>query len=289
MRVVIGGGSGYVGQALVRSLEADGHEPVVLSRRPGRGREGRTVGWETAAAEVDGADAVVNLAGVSIGGRRWTTARKQAILSSRVETTHTLARAIEGAARPPAVFVTASGIDYYGASGDALVDEASAAGDSFLARVCVAWEKAAAAAPVPHVAVRAGLVVGPRAPAIRLMALPFRLFAGGPVAGGAQWFPWIQIDDLVAIHRLAIDGALAGPVNAVAPERLRQREAARDFGAVLHRPAVLPTPAFVVRLLLGEEADLLLHGQEAVSRKLGALEFRYRELRAALEYALLGV
>jgi len=286
MRVVIGGGSGYVGQALVRSLQADGHEAVVLTRRPGRDGEGRTVGWETAAAEVDGADAVVNLAGVSIGGRRWTKARKQAILSSRVDSTRMLARAIAAAASPPAVFVTASGIDYYGASGDVVVDEASAAGDSFLARVCVAWEEEAGSAPVPHVAVRAGLVVGPGARVIRLMALPFRFFAGGPVGGGAQWFPWIHLDDLVAVYRLAVEGAIEGPVNAVAPEQLRQREAACAFGAVLHRPAVLPTPAFAVRLLLGEEADLLLHGQRAVSQKLGSLEFRYPRLRAALESAL---
>ena len=287
MRVVVGGGSGSVGQALVRSLEADGHEAVVLSRRPGRGGgHGRTVGWETAAVEVDGAGAVVNLAGVSIGGRRWTRARKQAIVSSRVDTTRTLVRAIAGAASPPAVFVSASGIDYYGESGDATVDESSPAGGSFLARVCVAWEEAAAWAQVPHAAVRAGLVVGPGAQAIRHMALPFRFFAGGPVGGGAQWFPWIHLDDLVAVYRLAIGGAVEGPVNAVAPEQVRQRDAARDLGAVLHRPAVLPTPGLAVRLLLGEEADLLLHGQRAVSVQLGALEFRYPALSAALEDAL---
>jgi NAD dependent epimerase/dehydratase family enzyme len=118
------------------------------------------------------------------------------------------------------------------------------------------------------------------------MALPFRLLAGGPVGGGRQWFPWIHLDDLVAVYRLAIDGRLAGPVNAVAPQQLRQREAARDFGAVLHRPAVVPTPAAAVRLLLGEEADLVLHGQRAVSSKLGDIEFRYGELRPALENAL---
>lgn len=118
------------------------------------------------------------------------------------------------------------------------------------------------------------------------MALPFRLFAGGPVGGGRQWFPWIHLDDLVAVYRLAIEGGLEGPVNAVAPHELRQREAATDFGAVLHRPAFVPTPAAAVRLLLGEEADLVLHGQHAVSRKLAGLEFRYRGLRAALQHAL---
>jgi len=287
VKVVIGGGGGYIGQALVASLLADGHEAVVLSRRPGESRgPGRAVAWQRAAAEVDGADAVVNVAGVSIGGPRWTRSRKAAILGSRVETTRTLARAIASAAHRPAVLVTASGIGYYGASGDAVVDESSPPGDSFLPRVCVAWEDAAKDAGVPHVAVRTALVVGRGAPAIRVMALPFRVLAGGPVGGGRQWFPWIHLDDLVGVYRLAIEGKLEGPVNAVAPQQLRQEEAARDFAAVLHRPAVVPTPAAAVRLLLGEEADLVLHGQLAVSRKLGELEFRYRELRGALENAL---
>jgi hypothetical protein len=281
VKVVIGGGSGYVGQALAASLLADGHDVSVLSRRAALG-----VAWEDAAAEVDGAGAVVNLAGVSIGGPRWTRSRKAAILGSRVETTKALSAAIASAQSPPSVFVTASGIDYYGASGDLTVDEESPPGDSFLSRVCVAWEEAASGSGVPHVAVRAGFVVGPRAPAMRLMALPFRLFAGGPVGGGRQWFPWIHLDDLVAVYRLAIEGGLEGPVNAVAPERVRQRELARALGAVLHRPAVAPAPAAAVRLLLGEEADLVLHGQLAVSRKLADFEFRFRRLRAALEDAL---
>jgi uncharacterized protein len=288
MKVIVAGGSGYVGRALVGSLLADGHDAVVLSRRPGReasvGRFGR---WEDVAAEVEGADAVVGLAGVSIGGPRWTAGRKTAILSSRVESTRKLTLAIDGASVKPRVFVTASGIDYYGNSGDAVVDETAPAGTSFLARTCAEWERAAAAAPTRVVAVRTALVVGPGAQAIRLMALPFRLFAGGRLGNGRQWFPWIHLDDLVGVYRLAIeDESLSGPVNAVAPEQLRQRAAAKDFGSVLHRPALLPAPAFALRALLGEQADLLLHGQRAVSTRLGELEFRYRGLRAALEDAL---
>jgi uncharacterized protein (TIGR01777 family) len=229
---------------------------------------------------------VVNLAGVSIGGPRWTKSRKAAILGSRVETTRALAGAIVSSGQSPGIFVTASGIDYYGDSGDDVVDESSPAGDSFLGRVCAAWEEAATGAGVQHVAVRTALAVGPKALSIRLMAVPFRLLAGGPVGGGRQWFPWIHLDDLVSVYRLAIDGRLEGPVNAVSPQQLRQGDAARDFGAVLHRPAVVPTPAAAVRLLLGEEADLALHGQRAVSGELGGLDFRYRELRPALESAL---
>ncbi len=284
MKVVLGGGSGYIGQALLRSLAGDGHEVILLSRTAGPG----AAAWEDAAGHVDGAAAVVNLAGTSIGGPRWTRKRKESILSSRVETTRTLVDAIVAAERKPAVFVTASGIGYYGDGGDAVLDEDSPPGDSFLPRVCVAWEAAAAAAPVRHVAVRTALVVGPDAPAIRIMALPFRIFGGGPVGGGRQWFPWVALDDLVRIYRLALDDpALSGPVNAVAPEQLRQREVAKAIGAVLHRPSAVPAPAAAVRLVLGEQAELLLDGQRAVSRKLGDFEFRYRGLRAALEYALI--
>ncbi len=283
--MIVAGGFGYVGRRLTASLLADGHDAVVVSRKPAAAA--RSVGWDRVAAEVEGADAIVNLAGVSIGGPRWTTRRKEAIRSSRVDTTRALVEAIDAAARRPSVLVTASGIDFYGDSGDELVDESSPAGRSFLAGLCVAWEAAAAAAPVRHVAVRTSLVVGPGAQALRLMALPFRLFAGGPLGSGRQPFPWIHLDDIVGIYRRAIDDeALSGPVNAVAPQQLRQREAAKAFGAVLHRPALLPAPVFALRLALGEQADLLLHGQCAVSGRLGDFEFRYRALRAALEDAL---
>jgi uncharacterized protein (TIGR01777 family) len=288
MNVIVAGGSGYIGKALTQSLLGDEHDVVVLSRQPrSKASQARLAGWDDVAAEVDGADAVVNLAGVSIGGPRWTSRRKEAIRSSRVETTRTLAAAIEAAGTKPHVLVTASGIDYYGDSGEAVVDETSPAGSSFLAHVCSDWEAAGAGVPTRHVAVRTALVVGRGATANRLMALPFRLFAGGPLGSGRQWFPWVHIDDLVRIYRLAIDdGGLAGPVNAVAPHQLRQREAARDFGSVLHRPALLPAPAIALRLLLSEQADLLLHGQRVVPSKLRDFEFRYPALRPALENAL---
>jgi uncharacterized protein len=282
-KVVVGGGSGYVGRALVASLRADGHDVTTVSRNPGDG----AVAWDDAARAVDGADAVVNLAGTSIGSIRWTDARKKSILASRATTTRTLVRAIETAKRQPRVFVSASGIDYAGNTGDALVDELSPPGSSFLARVCVAWELEAAKAPIRQVAVRTSLVIGPGADAVRLMAVPFRFFVGGRAGSGRQWYPWVHVDDLVRLYRLAIDSeSLTGPLDAVAPQQLRQREAARELGAVLHRPSIAPAPAFALRLLLGEQADLLLHGQRAVSRKLDGFEFRYRGLRAALEDAL---
>lgn len=283
MKVVVGGGSGYVGRALVASLRDDGHEVAVVSRSGGEG----TVPWKGVAKAVNGSDAVVNLAGTSIASLRWTEGRKKSILASRATTTRTFVKAIEAAKERPRVFVSASGIDYAGDTGDTVVDEFSPPGSSFLARVCIAWELEAAKAPIRHVEVRTALVIGPDADAVRLMALPFRFFLGGRAGSGRQWFPWVHIDDLVRLYRLAIDSeTLAGPLDAVAPEQLRQRDAARELGAVLHRPSIAPAPAFAMRLVLGEQADLLLHGQRAVSRKLDGFEFRYSGLRAALEDAL---
>jgi uncharacterized protein (TIGR01777 family) len=296
-RIVVAGGSGYVGRALVESLRADGHEVVVLTRSPGApgalGWNGRTVGdW---AGSLEGALAVVNLSGHSIGGGRWTAKRKEQILSSRVESTSAIVDAIGGlgAGSRPGVFVCSSGIDYAGdRPDDAEIDEDAPPGDTFLARVCVAWEQAAARARehgVRVVSARTAFVVGPKAPALRMMVLPFRFLAGGRVGSGQQWFPWVHLDDAVGIVRTAIGReALEGPVNMVAPQSVRQEDVAKALGGVLRRPAAVPTPARVLRLALGESADLLLTGRRAVPRKAEAAgyEFRFPELEPALTDAL---
>jgi len=182
MKVIVAGGSGFVGRHLVRSLRVDQHEVVVVSRST---RSSGGIGWDAIGAAVDGADAVVNLAGESIGGR-WTGGKQERILRSRVETTNALVGAIAAARRPPLVLINASGIDYAGDSGDAVVDEDAAPGDTFLGRVCNAWEDAAARSPVRWVAVRTPLTIARDAPAVRLMALPFRLFVGGRVGTGRR-------------------------------------------------------------------------------------------------------
>jgi uncharacterized protein (TIGR01777 family) len=291
-KVVVAGGSGFIGSALVPALRADGWEVVVLTRRARRDGEvewdGRTQGpW---ARELDGAEGVVNLAGESIGSGRWTRARKERILASRVDATRAIVTALGAAMPRPRVLVNASGIDFGGDRGDEIVTEEVAPGSSFLARVCAEWEAAAreaCALGVRTVTLRTPLVIGREAQAVKLMALPFRAGFGGPLGDGEQWFPWVHVDDWVALCRRAlVDESLRGPVNAVAPEQLRQRQAARAFGRVLHRPAVMPTPAPALRLLLGEQADLLLHGQRARSEKLNGFGFRYATLESALEEAL---
>jgi uncharacterized protein (TIGR01777 family) len=296
-RIVVAGGTGFIGRALVESLRADDHETIVLTRKPdGPG----TLGWDACtvgpwADSLGGAYAVVNLAGHSIGSGRWTRRRKEAILRSRVDSTSALVDAIGRLPTElrPRVFACSSGIDFAGdRPDDAEIAEDVSPGNSFLARVCVAWEEAALRAEehgVRVVIARTAFVIGKEAPALRLMALPFRLFAGGRLGSGKQWFPWVHVDDVVGIYRSAIGRETwRGAVNVVAPSVPRQRDVARALGNVLHRPAVFPTPAPILRLVLGEQADLLLTGQRAVPRKAdeAGYRFRYSEVGAALEEAL---
>ena len=303
MRVLITGGSGYIGRRLAASLAADQHEVISLSRRPETAppQSGvRFVKWDARTAEGDwvtelaGARGIVNLAGASIGKGRWTRQRMAQILSSRLSATSAIVEAINRtpADRRPSVLVNASGIDYYGNRGDELVTEESEPGDSFLARVSQQWEAAARQAQplgVRVVLLRTALVFGRGALAFRLLTLPFRVFAGGPLGDGRQWFTWIHVDDHVGLYRLALENPqVSGPVNAVAPDVRRQREVAREIGRVLHRPAVVPAPTPLLRLVLGAQSHLLLDGRHAVPARARAAgyAFRFAGLHEALEDTL---
>src|SRR5882757_878491 len=289
-KVIVAGGSGLIGKALVRALVAEGSEVVVLTRqqKPRAAEHVRSVCWDgrhveaSWANELAEAAGVVNLAGASIGGQRWTRRRKETILRSRIDATGALVEAIGRLApevRPP-VLVNASGIDYAGDAGDEPITENAASGTSFLARVCVDWEAAAARAErhdVRVVCMRTSLVIARDAIALKLLALPFRLFVGGPLGTGSQWFPWVHIEDAVRLYRDALDDdRLAGPLNLAAPALLRQKEVAEELGRALRRPARIRTPAPLLRALLGEQADLLLHGQRASSIMFDDAAFRYR-------------
>jgi uncharacterized protein (TIGR01777 family) len=296
MKVIIAGGSGLLGSALVTAL-SDEHEIIVYTRRPGAGRasrvqqvqwtpDGGTGAWTSA---LNGAGAVVNLAGEPIGAGRWSAARKQRIEDSRVQATRSLVQAIAAASTPPPVFISGSAVGYYGPCGDEVVTEKSPAGADFLAHVCARWEAEAARAAggkVRVVVLRTGLVLDRRGGALPRMLLPFKLGAGGPLGSGRQYWPWIHIDDWVRLVRWAIvTPALIGPVNVTSPDPMPNAEFARSLGRAMHRPALLPTPGFALRLMLGEMADgLLLSGQRAVPAKsLGAgFAFRYPRLDEAL-------
>jgi uncharacterized protein (TIGR01777 family) len=292
VKVVVAGGTGFIGRPLVEALLLRGWQVTVLSRSaapalPAGVRAARWDGgvagagaWRDAVAQ---ADAVVNLAGESIGAGRWTAERKRRILQSRVGATRALVEAMVAAGLPqvPRVLVSASAVGFYGPRGDEPVTEDAGPGSDFLSRVCVAWEAEARRAAGRGVRValpRIGLVLAADGGALPRMALPFRLFAGGPLGSGRQWVPWIHREDLVALLLLLItEPAAHGPVNAVAPEPVTGREFARALGRALRRPSWLPAPAAALRLLLGEAADgLLLSGQRALPRKAEALGYRFR-------------
>jgi uncharacterized protein (TIGR01777 family) len=305
MRIVVAGGSGFLGRRLTSRWLETGDDVTVLTRNPARTTRvipaGPTVRrWDPPivdddlVASIRGADAVVNLAGVAIGGRPWTPGRRRAILQSRLDATGAIVGAMSrlSPADRPTVLVNASGIDIYGDRPEGEMTEESPPGDSFLAGVVEAWEKAARAAETLGVRVvlaRTALVVAPEALAWRLILLPFRLFVGGPLGSGRQRFTWVHVDDAVGLYDLAVRNALiAGPLNMVAPDVPTQRELGRAIGRAMHRPAIFPVPAFALRLLLWGQADIVLHGRIAIPvRALAAgYEFRHPTVESALRDVL---
>jgi uncharacterized protein (TIGR01777 family) len=290
MSVVVTGGTGFLGSALVASLLRSGRDVVVVTRDPARARVAsgaRAVSWDELPSAVDGASAVVNLAGETIA-QRWTRAAKARIVSSRAEAAERVGEALRAAKGRPGVLLNASAVGFYGDRGDEELTETSPAGTGFLAETTTAWEEAARrAAPegVRLVLPRIGVVLGEEGGALAKMLLPFRLGLGGPLGSGNQWMPWIHRDDLVSLLATALDDPRAeGPVNAVAPAPATMRDFASTLGKVLRRPAFAPAPAFAIRAARGEMASLVLDGQKVLPAKAAALGFRFRF--PALEPAL---
>jgi uncharacterized protein (TIGR01777 family) len=290
--VALTGATGLIGGHLARALIARGDEVVALVRGDASGVGGaRDVHWDPAegpvpAGALDGADAVVNLAGAPIGAKRWSAERKRLIRESRVLTTRAIVDALAGEGAP-GVLVNAGGIDVYGVQDDP-VDESSPPGRGFLADTALAWEREATRAAglgARVVVIRSGLVLSADADALARMALPVRLFAGGPLGGGRQWYSWIHIDDEVGLILHALDRPeVVGPMNAVSPDPRRQRDFVQVLAQVLGRPAVVPAPAVAVRLAVGEMATLALDGRPVVPRV--ALDTGYAFRFPALEGAL---
>jgi hypothetical protein len=290
MKIVIAGGSGFLGRPLAATLAEQGHDVVTLTRgnaaRRGHTRS-RAVAWTPNgdagpwAAELSGAGAVINLAGEPIAGKRWSAAQKQRILDSRVQATRSLVRAIQAAPAPPPVFVSGSAVGYYGPRGDEVVPEETPAGLDFLARVCVQWETEALLAATDRtrvVCVRTGLVLEKDGGALPRMLPPFKFGAGGPVGSGRQYWPWIHRADWIALVQWAMQTPAATvAINGTAPNPATNAEFARALGRALRRPSFMPAPGFALRLLLGEMADaLLLSGQRAVPARPERLGFRFR-------------
>jgi uncharacterized protein (TIGR01777 family) len=286
---VVSGGTGLIGRAVVSRLLSEGAHVVVLSRSAGRAglpAEVEVATWDAAtvgpwANRVDGATAVVHLAGENLAGGLWTRRRKERILSSRVASTRVLVRAIQQARQPPQVLVQASGVSYYGARPpDEEITEEDGPGEDFLARVALAWEGASAeveSIPVRRVLLRSGLVLARSGGALPTIALPFRLGLGAVLGDGRQPFPWIHLtDEADAITYLLADQTVRGPFNLVAPMGVDNRTFSRLLARVLHRPCLFRVPAFMLRLALGEMADTVLTGQKATPKRLIECGFRFR-------------
>ena len=299
MQALVTGATGFVGPRLLRMLD----RPVVLTRDPERARAtighlaGRIVGWDSRqgpppAAAFEGIDTVFHLAGESVADGRWTPAQKQRIRDSRVIGTRHLVQGLRQASRRPAVLVSASAVGYYGDRGDEELSESSPAGSDFLAEVCVAWEKEAFAARdlgIRVVTARTGIVLGAGGGALAKMLLPFKLGAGGPLGNGKQWMPWIHVTDLARLfHHGAATASIDGPMNAVAPNPVRNSEFTRALGRQLHRPAFLPAPYLGLRLAFGEFAQVLFASQRVIPQvALGSgFTFQYPEIAAALREIL---
>jgi uncharacterized protein (TIGR01777 family) len=285
VRVTVTGATGRIGSRLTSVLRGRGDDVTVLSRDPARAHEAlgvEAVGWPeqepAPAAALAGRDGVVHLAGEDVA-QRWSEAAKRRLRASRELGTRNLVAGLAAAEPRPGVLVSASAVGYYGAHGDEPVTEATPPGRGFLADVCVAWEREAAAAEqlgVRVVRLRTGVVLDRGGGALARMLPFFRLGIGGPVAGGRQRLPWIHVDDLVGMYVAALDDAAwSGAVNATAPDPPTNKAFGRALGRALHRPAVAPVPGLAVRLLYGEMAEIVVTGQRAVPERALALGFRH--------------
>jgi uncharacterized protein (TIGR01777 family) len=297
MHILVPGGTGLIGNAFTKALVAAGDEVWVLSRNPEKARtpvgvkvfrwDGKTPqGWEHL---VEQADAIVNLSGENLAARPWTAERKRLILASRVDTGQVIVSAIKNISRQPQVLMQASAVGYYGPGHDRILDEAAPAGQDFLAQICTQWEASTHpvdALGIRRVVIRSGLIQTTVGGMLPRLLLPFRLFVGGPLGSGRQWWPWIHLrDEVDAMVFLLKNPAAQGAYNLTAPEPVRMSEFGRTLGKVLQRPYWFPVPAFGLKLLLGEMSKIVLEGQRAVPRRLQELgySFHFTQLEPALK------
>lgn len=282
LKVAIVGGSGFLGTQLQCLLRSQGHAVSVVSRSK---RAKSDILWNPASGKIElskleGFDAIIHLAGENLTSGRWSDERKERLWSSRVDATDFLVDAILKLERPPSVFLSGSGIGIYGSDPEEVFSESSPSGDGYLARLCEAWESAAQRAESSNTRVcllRTGVVIDPRGGALQKMLPAFRFGLGGPLAHGEQWFPWISLEDWMgAVNWLLFEKRGEGAINLVAPESVRQKDFARSLGKALGRPAFLPAPRFMLKVILGEMADeALLSSIHAKPNRLCELGYRF--------------
>lgn len=302
MRVIVTGATGFIGKALCKVLIKKKYDVIALSRNTAKGCkilencctlvdwDGKTAsGWTNYA---DGAYAIINLAGENIGSGIWTQSKKQQILESRLNSAKAIVEAVEQAQTKPKVIIQASAIGYYGARLDEILDESSSHGKGFLSDTVKQWELSAEklkSLNIRHIVIRTGIVLGRGGGALSRLLIPFRLFAGGPLGNGQQWFSWIHIDDEInAICFLMETENLDGIFNLTSPNPIRMKYFCKSLGKVIKRPSWLPAPDFILKLALGEMAEeMLLSGQRVIPKRL--LEAGYKFLYPDAESALLEI
>ena len=294
MKILISGSSGLIGTALIERLSRSGHRIMRLVRREPASGDGNVFwdpyGGKIEASKLEGIDAVVHLAGKSIGAGRWTSSAKREMVESRTIPTQFLAETVSSLKSRPRLFLSASAVGYYGDRKDETMTDASQPGEGFLSDLCVAWEKAcepAIAAGIRTVSLRIGLVLSADGGALPRMAAPFRFGVGGKLGSGRQYMSWITLDDLISVFEFVLaDGTLWGPVNAVTPHPVQNAEFTKALARALHRPALVAVPAFALKLLLGEMGEtLLLSSARILPEKLERAGFSFQEpdLQPALQ------
>lgn len=297
-RIIITGATGLIGKKLSEKLSLAGNQIVIFSRDAAKAKtilkkNYEYVDWDYNHPEkwidkISESDAVIHLAGINLFAKRWNEKFKKEIIISRRDTTKALTNAIKKSSRKPKVFISASGVGYYGDGGNNILSEDSPAGKDFLAEVCKVWEKEATeveSVGVRRVSLRTGIVLSPEDGALKRMLLPFKLFIGGPLGNGNQWFPWIHIDDIIGVYVHALDNEnLSGAVNAASPKICTMNEFAKTLGKILNRPSFFKVPKFALKLAIGEAADVVVVGQRVSVNKLliAGYKFKFENLEEAL-------
>lgn len=301
MNVLIFGGTGFVGRNLTEELLANGYQVYVVTRNAKKTDNSlenkvKVIEWDNSLPlssiyELQEIEVVINLAGEPIGNRRWSNSVKQEILASRIRTTGAIVTAINNRTIQPKVLINASAVGYYGPRQDDEITESEEAGQDFLAQVCRDWENEAYKVQsdlTRVVTIRIGVVLGSEG-ALNRMARPYKFYMGGSLGTGNQWISWIHIQDLTSMIRFVIEHqTLTGPINATSPEPVKMRDFSKVLGEVLTRPSWLSTPEFLLKIALGQMAEMILHGQRVVPKKIisAGFKFRFPKLRSALEDAV---
>jgi uncharacterized protein len=300
-KIVITGATGLIGREICGKLHESGDEVIVFTRELNKARQifpyvNKLVEWdynkpELWNRELNEKDAIIHLAGANIFGKRWSTSYKKIIMDSRKIATKNLVDSIKKANNGPKLFISSSAVGYYGSSGNEQLTEGSPAGTDFLSSVCKEWEfeaKQVEKFDVRRVNIRTGIVLSEKEGALKKMLLPFKLFVGGSLGNGNQWFPWIHIHDIVNIYLFSLNNEITGEINGTSPNPVKMKDFARTLGKVLHRPSFLSIPEFAIKIALGEGAQSLLSSLRVIPQKLNRSSFKYKydQLEEALNSLL---